>query len=508
MKYILLLILITALFHQPITASGIKEIATDTSSKAEEMPFKKLTHLIDQYAENELAKGNVHSFAVAIYRDGNVYHNYYGEIDKGAQNKPDDNTLYEIASISKVFAGSLAARAVLEGKIKLEDDIRKFLPGEYPNLEFEDSPITIRNLLTHTLGFKTKNPVKLEAVNRKIQEGYYENRPFDYDISDFLDELKSVELDKKPGTFYEYNSVGSELVAYILENMYNKTYKDLLQDFLNELKMENTYLQEYQNHKKHLINCYTDSGKLAPVDKNPLLGGGYGILTTLPDLIKFMKFQLESDSPLIKESRRILYEDDGDNVMGYLWQDMGIGKEEGFYYSKTGDSYGIRSGLLICPDSNYGQIVIINNKSDAAHDDWEILFNKIETDLIKFPRINLKSIVKAQFLDAPQAAKQQFKLLSRNEGLYFNNNLEYALNSLGYDLLYADKKVNKAIEIFEFATKEFPENANLFDSLGEAYFVNKEFGNALLNYKKSLELNPGNENAKKYISDINKRKAY
>lgn len=500
MKYIFLLI--TALFSQSVTAS---DMVTDSSGKAK--PFKSLTHLIDQYAENEVAKGNIHSLAVAIYRDGSVYHNYYGEIDKGAQNKPDDITLYEIASISKVFAGSLAARAVLEGKIKLEDDIRTFLPGEYPNLEFENTPISIRNLLTHTLGFKTKNPVKLEAVNRKIQEGYYENRPFDYGTSDFLEELKSVELDKKPGTYYEYNSVGSELVAYILEQVYNRKYRDLLQDFLNELKMENTYLQEYQNHKKYLINSYTDSGKLAPADKNPLWGGGYGMLTTLPDLIKFMKFQLESDNPLIKESRRILYEDDGDNVMGYLWQDMGTGKEEGFYYSKTGDSYGVRSGLLICPDSNYGQIVIINNKSDAAHDDWETLFNKIETDLIKFPRINLKSIVKAQFLDDLEAAKQQFNVLSGREELYFNNNLEYALNSLGYDLMYADKKVNEAINIFEFAIKEFPENANLFDSLGEAYFINEEYDNSLLNYKKSLELNPGNENAKKYISEISKLKA-
>ena len=152
--------------------------------------------------------------------------------------------------------------------------------------------------------------------------------------------------------------------------------------------MKNTYLQDYQNHKQNISNSYTSSGKLAPKNKNPLIGGGYGIITTLPDLIKLMKFQLESDNPLIKESRRILYEDDQDNVMGYLWQDMGEGKEEGFYYSKTGDSYGVRSGILICPDSNYGQIIIINNKSDEALADWETLYNKVETDLIKFPKIN------------------------------------------------------------------------------------------------------------------------
>ncbi|MGE8552933.1 MAG: serine hydrolase [Chryseobacterium jejuense] len=469
--------------------------------------FNKLTNLINQYAENEIKKGNINSIALAIYKNGAVFHNYYGEIDRNNKNKPNDSTLYEIASISKVFVGSLAAKAMIEKRIKLDDDIRTYMVEAYPNLEYQGTPITIKDLLTHTLGFKTKIPEKLAEVNKKVTEGYYENRPFDYNMSTFLKELKTVELDKKPGTFYDYNSIGSELMAYILEQVYHKPYKDLLQIFLNELDMKNTYLNDYQQHKKYLVNGYTSTGALAPIEKNPLLGGGYGIITTLPDLMKLMKFQLESDNPLIKESTKILFEDDQDNVMGYLWQDMGIGKEEGFYYSKTGDTNGVRSGILISPDSKYGQIVIINNKSDLALNDWEILFNKIETDLIKYPKLNLKSVLKSQFIADPQLAKKSFDVLSKQKESYFNTNLQYTLNSLGYDLLYSDKEVNKAIKILEFATKEYPDSANLFDSLGEAYFVNKEYKKAILNYKKSLKLNPNNDTAKKHISEINKLKS-
>jgi CubicO group peptidase (beta-lactamase class C family)/Tfp pilus assembly protein PilF len=482
--------------------------AKENKDKSETKAFKKLTDLINQYAENEIEKGNIHSIALAIYKDGAVFHNYYGEIDRNSKNKPNDRTLYEIASISKVFAGSLAAKAVLENKIKTDDDIRMYLPAAYPNLEYQNTPITIKNLLTHTLGFKTKIPPQLAKVNSRTAEGYYENRPFDYNMSSFLEELKTVELDKKPGTVYAYNSIGSELIAYILQQVYRKSYQELLQDFLNELEMTNTYLQDYQKHKKHLSNSYTSSGALAPLDKNPLLGGGYGIITTLPDLIKLMKFQLESDNALVKESTRILFEDDEDNVMGYLWQDMGIGKEEGFYYSKTGDANGVRSGILICPDSKYGQIIIINNKSEAALEDWEILFNKVETDLIRYPKINLKSTIKTHFLIDLQKAKDTFNILSKQEETYFNTNLQEVLNTIGYELLYGDKKINKAIEIFEFATKEYPENANLFDSLGEAYFINKEYDKAIINYKKSLELNPDNKNAQKYILKINELKAH
>lgn len=510
MKYSITLLLILLVFFPqmaisntlyPITVND-KTIVGD-SLGIYGKSFEKLTHLINQYAENEMKKGNINSIALAIYRDGDVFRNYYGELDKNSGNKPNDKTLYEIASISKVFVGSLAAQAVLEKKIRLDDDIRIYLRGDYKNLEFENTPITIKNLLTHTLGFKTKKTKKLEEINKKTSEGYYRGKAFDYNMSDFLEELQTVELDKKPGTFYDYNSIGSELVAYILEQVHHKSYTILLQNFLNELHMNNTFLQNYQEHAQYLANSYDSSDQLAPLDKNPLLGGGYGMITTLPDLIKLMKFQLESDHPIVKESRRILYKDAENNVMGYLWQDMGVGKEEGFYYSKTGDSYGVRSGILICPDSNYGQIIIINNQSDKALADWETLYNKIETDLIKFPKINLKSVLKNQFLKDPQAAKKQFNTLSKQKDHYFNSNLQDLLNSLGYDILYDDKNVNKAIEIFEFATKEYPKNANLFDSLGEAYFVNKVYDKAILNYQKSLKLNPKNNNSQEMLLKIN-----
>tara|TARA_R110000850_G_scaffold18580_4_gene56876 strand:+ start:10115 stop:10345 length:231 start_codon:yes stop_codon:yes gene_type:complete len=68
---------------------------------------------------------------LAVYSDGKFYHNYYGELDKNSNNPPNDKTLYEIASVSKVFAGSLAAKADLENKLTLDDDIRKYLVDEY-----------------------------------------------------------------------------------------------------------------------------------------------------------------------------------------------------------------------------------------------------------------------------------------------------------------------------------------------------------------------------------------
>ncbi len=458
--------------------------------------FKELCLIVDQYAENALEKGNINSLAIAIYKDGQVYQQYYGELDKESKEKPSNQTLYEIASISKVFEGSITAKAVLEQKIKLHDDIRMYLKGDYSNLQFKGTPITIENLLTHTLGFKDKAPKKLDKIYQGVREGAYENKAFDYTISDLLKELKTVKLNKKPGTVYEYNSVGPELMAYILEQVYHKPYKDILQDFLNELDLQDTHLYEYDQYQEQLAISFDDKGKVAPLLKNPLLGGSHGMISTVPDLIKFMQFQLESNNPLIKESTRLLFKDEkeGDDK-GYLW-DVGYGQKEGAYHGKTGTSNGVQSGILICPDSSYGMILIMNNTAEAAQDDWGGLYNQIETELIRYPKINLVSLLSAEFKKDFNSAKLKYEELKQDEEQYLSGS--FYLNNFGYELIHLNE-LDQAIEVFEFALSDDSTNANLYDSLAEAYYLNKDYDKALLNYTKALALDPKNENAKAII---------
>ncbi len=71
---------------------------------------------------------------------------------------------------------------------------------------------------------------------------------------------------------------------------------------------------------------------------------------------------------------------------------------------------------------------------------------------------------------------------------------EFQLNSLGYALLGAER-VEEAIEVFVLNVEAYPDASNPYDSLGEAYMVHGDKELAIENYKKSLELNPNNENA-------------
>ncbi|MDO5969625.1 prolyl oligopeptidase family serine peptidase [Flavivirga aquimarina] len=72
---------------------------------------------------------------------------------------------------------------------------------------------------------------------------------------------------------------------------------------------------------------------------------------------------------------------------------------------------------------------------------------------------------------------------------------EGMLNTLGLRLSFDPEMKVQGVNVFLLALHLYPKSANLYDSLAEAYFYNKDYQNAVFNYKKSLELNPKNQNA-------------
>ncbi|MFK7774153.1 MAG: nuclear transport factor 2 family protein [Saprospiraceae bacterium] len=84
----------------------------------------------------------------------------------------------------------------------------------------------------------------------------------------------------------------------------------------------------------------------------------------------------------------------------------------------------------------------------------------------------------------------------------FKGDFANFLNTIGYEWLNDKGNAKGASAIFEYGTKLFPKNANLYDSYGEALFANKKYNAAIKNYKKSFALNPENSNATQMIEKI------
>ena len=103
-------------------------ISCDSRTKQKTNTSNEAIHLaIEKNANSFISNPLINSVSIGVFKDGKSYTGHFGELDKGKGNTPTDSTIYEIASVSKSFTGTLVAQAVLDKKLSLEDDIRKHL---------------------------------------------------------------------------------------------------------------------------------------------------------------------------------------------------------------------------------------------------------------------------------------------------------------------------------------------------------------------------------------------
>jgi hypothetical protein len=109
----------------------------------------------------------------------------------------------------------------------------------------------------------------------------------------------------------------------------------------------------------------------------------------------------------------------------------------------------------------------------------------------------LKATIDAKGLAAAIAQYRELKAKAFGD-VYAS---ESDLNGLGYQLIN-EKKTKEAIEILKLNVEAYPQSANAYDSLGEAYMVDGQTAPAIENYQKSLDLDPKNANAAEMLKKL------
>jgi CubicO group peptidase (beta-lactamase class C family) len=204
----------------------------------------KIDEVVEKSARKFMSDQHSVGLSVGVFNANKVYTYNFGEVEKGKGELPTEHTIYEIASITKTFTGVLLAQAVIEKKVRLEDDVRKYLVGNYPNLEFNGQPIRLVHLINHTSRlpfvlpdrpelFQTPDPVELPKILTKIESSYTR--------ADFYEDLHKVKVDKVPGTEFKYSNAAAQLLGYILEGLYGLRYEQLvIQKIAKPLRMRET----------------------------------------------------------------------------------------------------------------------------------------------------------------------------------------------------------------------------------------------------------------------------
>ena len=145
----------------------------------------------------------------------------------------------------------------------------------------------------------------------------------------------------------------------------------------------------------------------------------------------------------------------------------------------------------------------MSNNLNRVWDLGHIIHNLMLGKDYKIPKKSVYQAIRKETVNDVNKAIETYYLLKKNSKNEYSFDNPGELNKLGYELLKLGK-INESITIFKLATNEFPKDANLFDSLGEGYYTNKQYDLALDSYKKAISLGGTNGNAEKMIEKIEK----
>ncbi len=302
----------------------------------------------------KLIDGNVGQLvSIAIVDEGNVYQYHLGKLSNG--DVPNNQTIYEIASITKTYTGLVVAKAILDGKVEMDKDIRDYLKNdEYHNLAHSNQFITLRHLITHTSGL----PQDFAASREDIARGTYFEKISNYTRDNYFDDLRKVVLVSKPGEIYQYSNAGTNLVAYILESVYQKPLKLLVSEFITAKTGEQmTQFRGANNQYAQIVQGTDAEGNKMPLASAYWFADG-GLTSTLGSMTRYIQYQL-SKQPELAVSHQLLNENWFGHGAAFYWRTHDYHSDEQMLY-QTGGSMGTSSWLAIYPKKNRGIFIVTN----------------------------------------------------------------------------------------------------------------------------------------------------
>jgi len=168
-------------------------------------------------------------YAVLIQKNGKtIYEKAIGMANLENSVPLTPNHIFRIGSITKQFTAVAILQLMEQGKLKLDDEITKFIP-DYPT---HGQKITIQHLLNHTSGIKSYT--SMESWDSEV-------RKKDFTPETLIDLFKDEPMDFNPGEEFRYNNSGYILLGYIIEVITGDSYEnyiELTEDLVKLLKIE------------------------------------------------------------------------------------------------------------------------------------------------------------------------------------------------------------------------------------------------------------------------------
>ena len=443
--------------------------------------------------------GQFNGVVLVAERGQVIYERAFGQanLEWGIPNTLD--TKFEIASMTKPMTALVIMRLVEEGKIRLDGKVSNYIPY-YPRET--GTKITVDQLLNHTSGLQqdigfSDNPNDIPPIITKINADLLSN-------DELVKLIAARPLRFEPGSDYGYSSDGYAVLGAIIEHATGKSYQQVFAErifkpvgmtetvpaFLTPLvpKRALGYRQSFAGIENAMHIGATPAG---------------GFYSTARDLHRWER-ALYGNSLASQRSKDLLFSL-RKVITAYGWktaEEEWAGKKHKVLRT-TGGLPGFANLLLRVPEQERVIILLSNIRGSVwRNDDIAAAVNRIlDGATYEMPKRSIAETL-APIIEQSgvTAALTQFRQMRARSSEYSLSESE--MNSLGYYFLNTRKAVDTAVAVFRLTVEAFPNSANAYDSLGEAYMVKGDKELAIKNYQRSLELNPQNTNAVEMLKKL------
>ncbi len=284
----------------------------------------------------------------------------YGTPHRGQDQLPDENTLYEIGSVSKVFTTSLLAVLAKAGEMDYDDPVSDYLPNASGVPTRQQRAITLEHLATHVSGLPNNPPSVF--FNSPV------NPFFPFPETELYEFLATYQLPRNPGAEFEYSNLGLGLLGFALGNANNQDYETTLRErLLDPLGLNDTTVTTSAEQANRRATGYHGVIARPPFRMENLDGAG-AIVSTVSDLLTFVEHHLQlaesAIGPALQDThrRRVSAGSPGSDV-GLGWFRIDLGNRTILMHD--GATMGHNSFLGFDPVAKRGVVVMTNNRLHA-----------------------------------------------------------------------------------------------------------------------------------------------
>jgi|SRR5690625_1079735 len=354
MKKILLLVGMF-LFMSPISTFA------NTAKIPSGLPLSEVETSIDEIMENYIGENKeIPGAAISIVKDGEIkFEKGYGFSDIEKQKSTDPKqTVFEAASISKVYTWTAMMQLVEQGKVNLQDDIFDYLPDDYLELAYPDK-VSILDLMNHTAGFEDTTEELLTTNPNKV-----------IPLKDYLsDQHEQPTQVFRPGTVTAYSNYGTSLAGYIIERVTREDYATYMQaNILDKLEMNLSSFQADYSDLSMITNTKSKSyvktkDHFEQVDWSYVNDAPAGSLnTTVHDMAKFMLAHLGTGYDQLFEDKATL-DQMHEQISSFTGNAHGFWERSVNDYrilEHSGNAVGYTTLMTLVPEENFGVVLFMN----------------------------------------------------------------------------------------------------------------------------------------------------